>query len=284
MEQPSLEGVIDLHVHAAPDVRPRCVTDLALAWEAAGRGMRGFLLKSHYGETAGRAAIVREAVPGIEAFGSLVLNDSVGGLNPTAVDYALTIGAKEVWLPTISADHHHLYHGSAAPGIRVTDETGAVLPEVRDILRLIADADAILGTGHVSLEEIAAVVPAALDAGVRKILVTHPEWPPTRLTIEQQRALLASGKVFFERCYVSAKPPPGHVPFQTIVEAIEALGTSSTVVSTDFGRADLPHPVQGMAEYLQQLARHGFSEDDIDIMARRNPAYLLGLDEPPEAA
>ncbi len=284
MDEPSLEGVIDLHVHAAPDVRPRSVTDLALAWEAAGRGMRGFLLKSHHGETASRAVLVREAVPGIEAFGSLTLNEWVGGLNPAAVDYALRIGAKEIWLPTVSADHHRLYHGSATPGVRVTDETGMLRGEMREILRLIADEDAILGTGHISPEEIAVVVPAALDAGVRKVLVTHPEWPPTRLTIEQQRALLEPGKVFFDRSYLAAKPPPGHAPFQDIVDGIEGVGVGATVVSTDFGRADLPHPVEGMAEYLRQLARHGLDDDDLDVMARRNPAHLLGLDEPPEAA
>src|SRR6185436_18571078 len=159
-----LTGVIDLHIHTAPDVSPRKMDDVEAARQAAARGMRAILLKSHATLTAGRAELVERMVPGIHMFGGLALNDAVGGLNPSAVEAALRLGAVEIWMPTLSA------RGDPRPyratGLSVLDGDGLV-PVIEEILRLIAEHDAILGTGHLSPAEIMLFVPAAREAGVR---------------------------------------------------------------------------------------------------------------------
>ncbi len=97
-----LEGAIDLHVHSSPDVEPRRYDDIQLAGEAARMGMSAILIKSHQNSTVERAILVSKIVPQIRVFGGLVLNETVGGLNPAAVRLALTMGAKQIWMPTRS--------------------------------------------------------------------------------------------------------------------------------------------------------------------------------------
>src|SRR5262245_66500704 len=82
-----LKGAIDIHVHSLPDERPRALDALEAARNARDRGMRGIVIKSHYEFTAGLAYIVRKQVPGIEVFGGVDLNQSVGGMNPAAIEY-----------------------------------------------------------------------------------------------------------------------------------------------------------------------------------------------------
>src|SRR5688572_11330163 len=133
-----LEGVIDLHVHAGPDVRVRKTTALELARAAQAAGMRGFLFKNHHAPTVISAATLREAVPGLEVFGGLVLNESVGGLNPLAVEAALKMGAAAIWMPTLDAAHERRFRGQPDVGITVLAEGGQLRPAVHEILRLIA--------------------------------------------------------------------------------------------------------------------------------------------------
>src|SRR5215475_14913699 len=99
----ALEGGYDLQVHVAPDVIERRIDDLDLAKEFLAHNLKGFVLKSHYFPTAERAQVVTKAVPGIEAFGAIVLNHSIGGLNPVAVEIAGRSGNKIVWMPTVDA-------------------------------------------------------------------------------------------------------------------------------------------------------------------------------------
>src|SRR5438067_1280976 len=167
-----LTGTIDFHLHTAPDVRPRKLDDFEAARQAAARGMRAILLKSHVTLTADRAALAEQAVPGVRVFGGLALNAPVGGLNPAAVEIALAMGAAQIWMPTESAAAEP--QPKPAPGLSILGEAG-LKPEVLAILRLIAEHNAILGTGHLSPAEIIQLVPAARDAGVRKIVITHPE-------------------------------------------------------------------------------------------------------------
>src|ERR1700692_308535 len=99
----ALKGGYDLQVHVAPDVIERRIDDLDLAKEFLAHGLRGFVLKSHYFPTAERAKVVTRAGPGIQAYGALTLNHSIGGLSPVAVELAGRSGAKIVWMPTVDA-------------------------------------------------------------------------------------------------------------------------------------------------------------------------------------
>jgi hypothetical protein len=271
-----LSGTIDVHVHTAPDLLPRTVDDVGLARAAAAAGMAAVLLKSHHTLTADRAAVAEGVVAGVRVFGGLALNEAVGGLNPAAVEAALAMGAREIWMPTRDAAHGRAQQGQA-DGISILDPEGALRPVVGEILALIRDAGAILGTGHLSTGEITVLVRRARGMGLRKILITHPECRLSWMEVETQRALAADG-VFFERCYLNALPGgDAEVSVAEMAAHIRAVGVASTVLSTDLGRAGAPAPVEGMRAYLGALAAEGFTGDELHLMAGENPAYLLGL-------
>ena len=309
-----IPGVFDMHVHTAPDIAPRKTDDLELARAAAAAGMGGFILKSHLGSTVERAYLVNQMVPGIRAFGSLVLNFPVGGLNPFAVDSYVRLGAKEVWMPSLSAEYcltyqrahvplaeriaFNLAHGGGAippsmkvqpgdpwpwskdgRGISIFDEAGKIVSEVWSILEILAAKDVILGTAHLSVPETHALVEAAKQMGVKRILATHPEYMAP-LSVEDQRLLAGKG-VFFERCFVltteATKAVGGFQPFEVIVRNIRAIGVESTVLGTDFGQAKNIHPVLAMQEYVQRLQQAGFTASEVETMAIKNPKALLGI-------
>jgi hypothetical protein len=273
-----LEGAVDLHVHSAPDVDARRFNDIELAREAARARMRAILIKSHQNSTVERAWLVSRCVPEVQVFGGLVLNETIGGLNPAAVRLAVSMGAKQVWMPTRSARNHRRYENLPG-GITSLDESGKLLPVVEEILQILAGSGCILGTGHLSPEETFALINRACALGGLKVLVTHPEWPPTFHSVVQQKALAARGNVTFERCFVSTTHRCGFVPFETIEQAIMETGVEHTVLSTDLGQPDTPAPVDGLRQFAARLRSTGFSVDDIHQMTQSNQARLLGETE-----
>ena len=274
-----LAGAVDLHVHSAPDVDKRRFDDLELARAAKDAGVGAVLIKSHQNSTVERAWLVAQCVPGIRVYGGLVLNETVGGLNPAAVRLALDLGARQVWMPTRSARNHRVYHGQAG-GITILDEQGRLLPAVEEILLAMAASDCILGTGHLSPQESSVLIDAAHKAGVSKILVTHPEWGPTYHSWEAQKELAMRGDVFFERCFVSTTHLCGSVPFETIERAIIETGVERTVLSTDLGQPETPPPAEGLRLYAERLRSTGFSVDQIRTMMQANPERLLARSKP----
>ena len=266
-----LEGLIDMHIHSAPDVRPRRLDDVAVAREAAAAGLRAVLIKSHVTITADRATVAKSQVPGIRVFGGVALNHQVGGLNLSAVETALALGAKEVWLPTFSA------RGNAGNpgGIAVVDDAGELLPVVRDIMRLVGESDVILGTGHLSVGEIVLVVREARRLGLRKVLVTHPDNRMIEVPVAIQRELADMGALF-ERTYesVTTHPTLGIAGFAA---RIREVGPRSTVLTSDFGQAENLVPVEGFRECIGGLLANGITWDEIRLMAGENPGQMLGL-------
>jgi len=270
-----LEGAIDLHLHSAPDVDPRRYDDFELACEAARAGLRAILIKNHQSSTVERAWLASKAVPEIRVFGGVVLNETVGGLNPAAVRLALQWGAKQVWMPTRSALNHRQWDDQPG-GITVLDSERRLRPEAEEILRLMAGGDAILGTAHLSPEEGVYLIHRARELGVKKILVTHPEWHITPYPVALQRDLAARG-VMFERCFVSTTHRGGRVPMESIAEAIAEVGVETTVLSTDSGQPDTPPPAECLRLYAERLQALGFTPDQLRQMMCLNPVRLLGL-------
>jgi len=168
-----LEGAVDLHVRSSPDVDRRRFNDLELARAAKDAGVGAILIKSHQNSTVERAWLVAQCVPGIRVYGGLVLNETVGGLNPAAVRLALALGARQIWMPTRSAQNHRMHHGQAG-GISILDAQGRLLPVVEEILRAMAQSDCILGTGHLSPLEASVLIEAAAALGVS--LATAERW------------------------------------------------------------------------------------------------------------
>ncbi len=286
-----LRGAVDLHIHAAPDIVPRLLDDFELAAAARDAGLAAIVLKSHHMLTADRAQIAQKAFPEVKVFGGLALNlPACGGLNPEAVKVALRMGAKIVWLPTLSAANHIekiktrvtgnlgvMSQGFAPKPVRVVDERGAPAPELVEILGLIAEAHAILATGHLSAAEIAAVVDAAVAAGVRKILVNHPELWLVGMSVDDQRALAAKGAMMEVCARNLAAPGHGEGSAAALAERIRAVGPEHVVMATDYGQVESPPAPEGMGRYIVQMLECGIPAPDVERMVKTNPARLLGL-------
>jgi len=273
-QEVSIEGLVDVHIHSAPDIAARWGDDLDIARDAEAAGMGGILIKSHWTLTADRAAVVQRMVEGTRVFGGLALNRSVGWLNPRAVEVALQLGAKQIWMPTFDA----VRPGQPRrPEPIIHDGTGRILPEVFAILDLVREADVILGTGHLAVPESVLLVRAARERGLKKILVTHPEATFIDMPVDTQLEIRGEG-VYFERCYndVMSTHGPG-IPIERIADGIRQVGIESTVLSTDYGQAAHPAPSTGMCQYLAALHEQGFSWDALRRMAGATPAYLVGL-------
>lgn len=272
----SLQGVIDLHVHTMPDVRPRRHDDVAQAKLARAVGAAAIVLKSHQFPTVDRAYHTQALVPEIGVFGGLVLNSAVGGINPAAVQVACRQGARLIWMPTLDARNHRRCEGSN-DGIDVV-VGGRLVPAVREVLRIIADHDVALATGHLSPAETRVVVEAAITAGVRRIIVNHPEHRIVAMSIDDQRALARDFPVFFERCYAQPIGDGSYKANHAVnLAAIRAVGVATTVLATDSGQLESAPWDDALRETTSYLLNHGLSVPELDHMMRAAPAYLCGL-------
>lgn len=270
-----LKNAIDMHIHTAPDGIPRSVRDLEAARMAAEAGMRGIMLKNHLTPTYGRAAVAQDAVPGLLVFGGVALNAHVGGINPGAVEAACGMGAKCVWLPTASSEQHIRHFKAKGTPVPVFDASGKPVPGLMDVLALIAKADVILATGHLAPEESRKVLALARGAGVKKLVVTHPEFETVAMPVAMQQELARQG-VFFERCFYATNSSQ-NLPVEAIAADIQAVGWQSTVLASDFGQDYNPPPVQGLERFLKELARCGIADQQLRSMITDHPAALLGL-------
>src|ERR1700694_4570943 len=153
--QTKLPGVIDIHAHSDPDSVARSIDAIDLARLAKERGMRGLVLKNHYESTAALADVVRKEVPGIEVFGGIDLNRSVGGINTAAVERMVLMKGgwgRVVWMPTFDSENQVRYSKENRPFVSVAKE-GRLLPEVEQVIDLVAKHGLTLETGHSSAEE-----------------------------------------------------------------------------------------------------------------------------------
>jgi hypothetical protein len=291
-----VRGAYDMHVHIAPDTVERRIDDVGLARRCVELGLAGFQLKSHYTSTAERARVVRGVVSDVEVFGAVTLNRAVGGMNPLAVEIAAREGARTVWLPTVDSFNemtgaHELAPGAKPPvwmrlqqelreqgvaiePVRVVDDKGELLPETRAVLDAVKRHGMVLATGHLSRDEIFAVVDAAVELGIETIVVTHPEFPAQDIGIEDQRALAAQGALL-ERCFTT--PHTGKVTWERVFEAIRATGVEHSVLSTDLGQVFNPPVEDGLALMADKLLEAGFDEEEIRTMAVTNTRRLAGV-------
>ncbi|MEM4091334.1 MAG: DUF6282 family protein [Thermoplasmatales archaeon] len=288
-----LKDVYDLHVHTSPDVMERSIDDIDLAKLMKRRGMGGFVIKSHHSTSYGRATLVRKEVPGLNVFGGIALNNPLGGLNPQAVDTAGRMGAKIIWMPTVDSDNEkdkfldttneklpywaniqrELYKkGMLRPPISVKDENGKLKSEIDEILELISQYNMILATGHLSPLDSIDVIKRAAEKHVDKIVVTHPEFPTTMFSIEQQQELIKYN-VYFERCY--STPATKKVEWKYLLEEVKKTGPERNILSTDLGQPTALLPPDGYKKFIEFFIESGLSEDAIIKMTSENQRKLL---------
>ena len=277
LTDPILQGAIDIHAHFGPDVYPRQWDAFEIARLARERGMRGVVLKNHWTESAGTAYLVRKhgGVPGLEVFGGLSLNASVGGVNPNAVRYFAEVEggyAKVVWMPTHDSEHEVEYQKESRPYVAVSRD-GVLVPQVLEVLDLIKQYDLTLATGHVTPEEMLQIMVEAKQRGIERIIVTHPTMGPmfTDPTIEQMKEAIALGG------YVEVTASSILRSGPQFVELIRTLGPDRVFIASDSGRTGTPNHGDAMARSIRILREAGFSEAELDKMYRKNPAFLLGL-------
>ena len=282
-------GVIDMHVHSHPDVFGRNMDDIDVANLAKAKGMRGIVIKNHVSETASRAALVMKVVPGIEVFGGIVLNKAVGGINPDAVEWMHRVygsRGKIVWLPTFEADRHvKVLSKPDARGL-VVAPGGQVTPEMEAILKIIARENLVLATGHVHPEEIIAVVRRGRELGVKNMLITHGFTNVPGLTMAQAKQVADMGAII-EVCFLQFLAGPNaplaflthwtQVNAKNVATAVKEIGAKSLIISSDLGQsANMTHP-DGIEAAIAAMKKENISDADIDVMMRKNPARLLGL-------
>lgn len=281
-----LEGAIDLHIHAGPDLFPRDLDEADVAQQAEEIGMRAVLFKSHFTTNADRVYMLRKRFDGIGIYGSVVLNKSVGGINPEAVFAALNLGAVRVEMPTVDSRQHIQRLGRTYPwskirlpeteGITIMDDEGKLVPEVRQVAELVAAHDAILATGHLTVPEMFALIGEAKDAGVKKILVTHAELDVVSVSKEDQKRMADMG-AYIEHSFTPCTHLRQRLDPRRIVEAIEHVGAERCVLSSDMGQPVNPVPREGFRVFVKTMLHLGIPQRDIDVMIRENPAQLLGI-------
>ncbi len=292
-----VRGGYDMHVHIDPDFVSRIIDDVSLARRCLELGVAGFQMKSHYTSTAERARTVNAAVPGAHAIGAIVLNQAVGGINPLAVEIAAREGARTVWMPTVNSTGEMEEVHSFAPGapmpvwmkfevslrdagvqpepVPVLDSHGQLLPAVHKVLGVAARHQLVLATGHLARAEIFAVVEGALAAGIRDVVVTHPEFPSQNLSLEDQAELAGRGALL-ERCFTT--PYTGKVSWEHVYDGVRATGVQSNVLSTDLGQVFNPPVEDGLALFADRFLEAGFSEQEVHTMTVVNTRRLAGVD------
>ena len=273
-----LAGVIDIHVHCAPDSTPRSIDAIDLARLAAKRGMRGLVLKNHYQPTASLAYIVRKEVPGIEIFGGVDLNLSVGGINPFAVEHmAATTGGygRVVWMSTFDSEAQVRYSKQDRPFVRVA-QNGHLLPETRQVIAVIAKHDLVMATGHTSAEEALMLIREARAQGVKHMVVTHAMLQPIHMS-DAQMVEAAKMGAYIEFVYNGLIGSYKESTFQDYARAIRSVGVEHCILSSDMGQPGNPLHPDGLIALFDGLKKEGITQAEIDRMAKENPARLLGL-------
>jgi hypothetical protein len=273
--------MFDVHVHTAPDVVPRLADDVeTVAWYEQA-GFTGCVLKAHCESTVGRAAAAG-AGRQLAVYGGIVLNHVVGGLNPVAVAAALELGARVVWLPTVDARRHRDADLTHPPSCGAGMEVPAyALPPVdpssevaaRAIVRLVADADAVLATGHVSAAEALWVVDEAELAGLRRLLLTHPTFTVPAMSLSDARGLCERGAVAEVTAYQLLHQPDSDAA--RLAALVRAVGYERCVLSSDAGQPDSPPAPDALARLVDALTAEGLDRAALRAMASEIPERLI---------
>ena len=297
-----LKGVIDIHCHPHPDFCPRLLDDHQLAAIAKAVGMRAVMIKSHYSSTHERAYLAEKVVGGgIRVFGLICLNSSVGGFNPVAVKLALRNGVGAVWMPSMWAENHASYvrgqgHGmgyqtlamefpEAGEGLTILDANGSIKDPVLEILDMVAEADVMLATGHLRLDESHILLAEAKKRGITKTVVHTVNYhvmhyPRTDLKqmVDDYGAVIEMG---FSSIPNGVWDPLDHdriVSVADIADMIRSVGAENVVLTSDCGQLNTTMPIEALRLWICHMRQQGFDQAEIDLMTKSTPARLLGLD------
>ena len=281
----SLEGMYDLHMHPAPSIQKRKFTALESVKLGSDKKMGGLLFLDHTYNTQSMADTINEMGLHTQAYGAIMLNEAVGGINPSVVEIALALGTKQVQLSTYSSRNHQSMYGDdqkifpykkRVKPYYILDDDGRLLPQVEEILELIKGTNSVLGCGHLSVAEVDVLVKRARGLGCRvlanAVSTDMPDYP-----VDAQKRWADQG-VFIEHAYMAiTEVPHVTVPVERIVEQIRTVGAEWCVLGTDSGNTRLPDNVTALSNFVERLMGAGITDKEIDLMTRRNPRIVLGI-------
>lgn len=276
-----MDGLIDVHCHTGVAATTNRLYDvLDIAKQASEVGQRAIVSKAHNVPTT-RSEIIAQKSHNewaktnnkrkVDLFGGVVLNFAVGGLNPDAVVSSYRLGGKYVWLPNMDAAHHRKIVG-AQGGIELLDDENKVVPELKEILHLIAEGDMVLGVGHNSTKERLAVVDEAIKIGVKRIEINHINYPISRITIEQAKIFAEKGALI--GIYIMGFRPPTFFMDEAL-EIIHGVGAENIVIASDCGHFEFPSPIEALRLMITELLMQGIPDSDVEKMVKTNPERLL---------
>ena len=265
-----IRGAIDLHLHVDAKAYGADFETLRLA---KSRGMRGVLIKNHYEPTVDLAYLLRKEMPGFEVFGGLDLNWIVGGLNMTEVRHLTEVPGmpgRFIWLTTLDSENAVRAAKQNRPFIQIV-QNGELIPDVKDIISIIAKNGFVLATGHVSPEEGLMLLREGKRQGVQHMVVTHPMDNPVFMTVGQMQEAAKLGAFIefdFRNTLNGAR-----------AEAIRQIGPQSCFISEFWTKSQPLEYVglDGLGEFVAAMRKRGFTDEELDLMVKHNPAKLLGL-------
>ena len=290
-EDELLQGAIDIHVHPCPDILPGRLEDYPHVLMAAEAGMSALVLKPSFWPTMGIAQLLDKLVPNFRVFGGITLDINNGGLNPWAVEAAIELGAKIIWMPIWSSKDaleiknyrtrfktlSNLIEKFPPPPVTLLDETGHLLPQVYEILEIVRNHDVALSTGHLPLQESRVLIREASRMGLKKLIFLHPFSQSVRATFEDIQSMADLG-AYIEHTFVTAFPVFQKLDLSQIIKSIHLLGASKILLSTDAFSSHNP-PVPEMLKILiAYLLDRNIDEDSIRIMLCENPRQILNYE------
>ncbi|GHT00006.1 hypothetical protein AGMMS50276_24780 [Synergistales bacterium] len=290
MSMYDVSGACDMHVHCEPDLTGFVGDDMEVAQACVNAGYKAFLIKAHHESTASRAYHVRKRFPEMKTYGSIVLNTPVGGINPSAVEIALQLGIKEIFMPSTYARAHTAIHGKPgafgyrtstlkvdADTVYILNENGGLKPEVLTVLELARDYNVPIGTCHLSEEEIFQLAQKGKELRA-KILITHPHFHPPKLSDDALRALIELGAKI-ELCAATVCPFPGYGKLDQVVETIRAVGYHNFFITSDAGTPTKPMPPETLSCYLSMLLVKGVEKQKLDYMCKEHPIQIFSIED-----
>ncbi len=288
-----IRDALDIHIHLDPDSfgphsrqAARALDVVEMARRAKSAGMRGFVVKQHYDQTAQLAYLARKAVPDVEVFGMLCCNFSVGGLNPEAVQHFGELKGgygRIVSMPTWDAENYVRQSKSPDRAAVIVARDGLLLPETIELIETTArapirdsSANLALATGHVSAEEALLIIREAKRQGIERIVATHAMGRPINMSVAQMKEAADLGAYieFVANFVIGAR---ASFTVQQYYDAIREIGPARVILSSDSGQANHPFPDDLLAQAAHVLHEAGLSRAELRAMLVDNPATLLSL-------
>jgi hypothetical protein len=273
-----LRGAIDMHFHMDPRLADGAHDEAVIETIriAQARGIRGLVIKIHHEPTSTLAYHLRLEIPNIGLFGGVVMNRSNGGMNVAAVEYMASeiYGApgRVVWMPAFDSEIESNPPYPKKPFVAVSRD-GKLLPETKNVIAAVAKYDLILASGHIAPEEVLMVFREGRSQGVHRMIATHAMDLAGKMNMDQMLEAAKLGAII-EFDFRNLRDEDG-----VRINAIRKIGPERCLIS-EFWAQRSPRIYAGLdaaGQFVEAMHARGFTDSELDVMFKENPAKLLGL-------